>query len=159
MHTHNHKHTGSLMHPSIHSCQSMGPSAAVMRTPRKVTEDRGPDHSSEILPSLLPLPWPPAHPVLGGQEGAQLGNPIPGGFHKPMQSQQTNDIGWGRGDPGVGGLSARATEAKGPSPGPMLGADESPYPWALALTDRRPGSGNLPRRCCHGGALWEQERP
>lgn len=105
------------------------------------------------------LPWPPAHPVLGGWEGAQLGNPIPGGFHTPMQSQQTNDVGWGRGDPGVGGLSARATEAKGPSPGPMLGADESPCPCAPALTDRRPGSGNLPRRCCHGGALWEQERP
>lgn len=154
MHTHSHKHTGSLMHPSIHSCQSMGPSAALMRPPRKVTETEG----QTIPPRSFP-PLASSTPCSGWLGRAQLGNPIPGGFHTPMQSQQTNDVGWGRGDPGVGGLSARATEAKGPSPGPMLGADESPCPCAPALTDRRPGSGNLPRRCCHGGALWEQERP
>ena len=76
---------------------------------------------------------PPSSPALasstpcsGWSGRGPAGQSHPWGIPYTSANQQTNDIGWGRGDPGVGGLSARATEAKGPCPGPILGADESP---------------------------------
>lgn len=48
--------------------------------------------------------------------------------------------------------SSESEEAEGP----MLGVTEGEGSLALALTDRRPGSGSLLQRCCRGDVLQGQ---
>lgn len=116
------------------SCQS-----AVQRTP-------GEHQRRKASPPLAPPPPAPHLPC---------GREDPGGSPNfvGLQTWTVGRLCWrcwkggGLGGRGCGSL-------RSPPPQPHRGATP-----AQALTDQRPGSGTLPRRCCRAAALWRQKRP